>query len=241
MKTNRLHRVTLASMAALGLAALGLTVLAQSADAQPTSAQQNAIRQHCRTDFKALCSRVKPGGSEALACLAEHAERLSPACQDAVYATMPPEPATPVANAAAKPPAAQQPQPVTSRHIVSAPPPAARTPNRAVKHAAATTAAADPVEVDLPPQANGPKAAKHPQSAKLTPAAKATAEPKPQNAAHAPAESASAMFRACHTDLARHCRNVRPGGNRELACLAAHRNTISARCYSALRVSSRTR
>lgn len=236
MKTNRLHRVTLAAMAALGLA-----LLAQSADAQPTSAQQNAIRQQCRTDFKAHCSRVKPGGSDAIACLAEHAERLSPACQDAVYATMPPEPATPAANAVAKPPTAQPPQPATSRHIVSAPPPPARAPNRAIKQAAATTVAATAVAVEPPPQANGPKAAKQPQSAKLTPVAKPTAEPKPQLAALAPAENESAVFRACRTDLARHCRSVRPGGNRELACLATHRNTISSRCYTALRVTSRTR
>ena len=52
MKSNRLSRMTLACVAAIAVGAL-----AQSAGAQPTPAQQNAVRQHCRTDFRALCAQ----------------------------------------------------------------------------------------------------------------------------------------------------------------------------------------
>lgn len=251
MKSNRLSRMTLACVAAIAFG-----TLAQSAHAQPTPAQQNAVRQQCRTDFRVLCSHVKPGGSEALACLGEHAERLSPACQDAVFATMPAEPAehaavkrTPDAAAAPPPRSTATAKPVAIRSV--APPPArpAKRPiGRSTAIAVAAPAAAPPpapsaaaplkhVAVPPPPAA----AIKHtalppPTAAKL----KHAAVP-PPHPPRAPVANASGMVRACQPDLARLCRRVRPGGNRELACLAAHRTTLTWRCRAALQVTLRTR
>jgi hypothetical protein len=51
---------------------------------QPAKAQEAAIRSNCQTDFATYCSGVKPGGSEALACLKRNAASLTPACQAAV-------------------------------------------------------------------------------------------------------------------------------------------------------------
>ena len=94
------------------LAVLVIAALASSANAQITSAQQSAMKQSCRSDFMAKCSGVTPGGKEALACLQKNVASLSPACQQAVNATMPAPAATPPAAtkavaAAAAPTAAQ--------------------------------------------------------------------------------------------------------------------------------------
>lgn len=72
--------------------------LSAGAHAQLSSAQQNALKQSCRSDFMSHCSGVTPGGADALACLQSHVAGLSPACKQAVSATMP----TPSAPAAAK-------------------------------------------------------------------------------------------------------------------------------------------
>lgn len=82
--------------------------------ARPTAAQQKALKKYCRSDFLAHCSRVRPGGQEALACLERNARRLSPACRRAVAAL---HPVTPPARVI--PPAA----------VVVAPPPPARKPS----------------------------------------------------------------------------------------------------------------
>jgi hypothetical protein len=82
--------------------------------ARPTAAQQKALKKYCRSDFMAHCSRVRPGGQEALACLERNARRLSPACRRAVAAL---HPAAPLARVA-PPPA-----------VVVAPPPPARRPS----------------------------------------------------------------------------------------------------------------
>ncbi len=248
MNSNRLSRMTLACVAAIAFG-----TLAQSAGAQPTPAQQNAVRQHCRTDFRVVCSRVKPGGSEALACLGEHAERLSPACQDAVFATMPTEPAehaavkrTPDAAAAPPPRSTATEKPVAIRSVA---PPPARPAKRPIGRSAALAVAAPAaarapaaaplrhVAVPPPPAA----AIKHaalspPPAAKL----KHAAVP-PPHPPRAPVVNTNAMTRACQPDLARLCRGVRPGGNRELACLAGHRIRLTGRCRAALQVTLRTR
>src|SRR5262245_23519448 len=52
----------------------------QAPDQQPTKAQENAIRSACRKDFIAHCSKVKPSGPAALACLQRNAASLSSAC-----------------------------------------------------------------------------------------------------------------------------------------------------------------
>jgi hypothetical protein len=269
MKTNRQHQVISASIAVLGFA-----LLAQSAGAQPTPAQQNAVRQHCRTDFRALCSHVKSGGSEALACLGEHVERLSPACQDAVFATMPTEPAEPAEHAAVKraPAAVAAPPPqstATAKPVAirSLAPPPARPAKRPIRHPASVTVATPavaPTVPSSPPAAAQKHAAVPPPSAAplkhaavppppkastkhaaVPPPPKAStkhaAVPPPQHPSRAPAVKTTALQRACRVDQTRHCRGVRPGGSRELACLAAHRNALTLRCRTALMFTSRTR
>ena len=70
--------------------AVSLCVLGATADLaaaqQPTKAQENALRSACRRDFMMHCSRVKPSGPAALACLQRNAASLSAKCRTAVSA-----------------------------------------------------------------------------------------------------------------------------------------------------------
>ena len=66
---------------AVFLAVLGAVVCQGQ---QPAKAQEAAIRAACQEDFVAHCPGVKPGGSEALACLRRNAAELTPACQTAL-------------------------------------------------------------------------------------------------------------------------------------------------------------
>ena len=59
-----------------------LAVLAGPAAAQ--TPKQASPRQACRTDYQALCSGVTPGQGRILACLVQHADALSPGCQQAL-------------------------------------------------------------------------------------------------------------------------------------------------------------
>jgi cysteine rich repeat protein len=54
----------------------------------------------------------------------------------------------------------------------------------------------------------------------------------------APAANAVVTLRACKRDIVKHCKDVQPGGGRELACLAAHENDLTVRCKMARRVSA---
>jgi hypothetical protein len=79
----------------------------QTPNQQPTKAQENAIRSACRKDFIAHCSKVKPSGPAALACLQRNAASLSSACRTAVSAVgggSAAAAATPVARRASAPP-----------------------------------------------------------------------------------------------------------------------------------------
>jgi len=99
--------------------------------AQPTQAQQSALRSNCRSDFMSHCSGVTPGGSEALQCLIHNVAKLSPGCQGAVHAVMPPSPPpqqTVSAPAAAPPSQAPSPSPATSAASASPAPTAAHAP-----------------------------------------------------------------------------------------------------------------
>jgi hypothetical protein len=82
MQVNMTHPCRpMALKIAVSLCVLGAIV----GDAQqPTKAQEAAIRSACQGDFASYCSGVKPGGSEALACLKRNAASLSAACQTAV-------------------------------------------------------------------------------------------------------------------------------------------------------------
>ena len=53
---------------------------------QPSQSQITAIRQSCRSDYQSYCASVPTGGQQALSCLREHADSLSPACGKAVAA-----------------------------------------------------------------------------------------------------------------------------------------------------------
>ena len=54
-----------------------------------------------------------------------------------------------------------------------------------------------------------------------------------------PAASTAALARACRADYERHCRRVRPGAGREIACLAAHHRSLSRRCQTVMRTTLR--
>jgi hypothetical protein len=51
---------------------------------QPTDAQISAVRSACRGDYKSVCAGVPTGGKEALQCLQQHSDAVSPACHDAL-------------------------------------------------------------------------------------------------------------------------------------------------------------
>ena len=77
--------------AALTVALVGLALAAGAAQAQQlTDAQKSAMRANCRSDFMANCMSTSPGSKEALECLQNNLPKLSPGCQAAVKATMPP-------------------------------------------------------------------------------------------------------------------------------------------------------
>jgi hypothetical protein len=103
------------------LALLALAALTGSAQAQVSSAQQSAIRANCRSDFMSHCSGVTPGGQDALICLQKNVAGLSPACRNAVSATMPPPAATKAATTT--PPATMKPPAVASAPPAAVAPP----------------------------------------------------------------------------------------------------------------------
>jgi hypothetical protein len=90
---------------------------------QPTQAQRDAVRASCRSDFIANCSGVTPGGKEAFECLLRNQAKLSPACNTAVSAIVPPKPATATAPATAEAPAASAPAASSSAPAESEPAP----------------------------------------------------------------------------------------------------------------------
>lgn len=140
MSRTYLQRAALACAAALALGALS-----QSAQAQMSQSVQSALRKHCNADFREQCRGVRPGGSNALACLEEHIEHLSQPCQDAVFGLMPPGRSVEVpdprgagskSESAAHPPA---PEDSAAKRAVErlAPPPTAAQKRALRKHRAA--------------------------------------------------------------------------------------------------------
>lgn len=65
------------------------TAVAAPAPMQPTAAQQSAMKQACQSDFMSRCAGVSPGGKDAFVCLQRNVAVLSPACKQAVSATLP--------------------------------------------------------------------------------------------------------------------------------------------------------
>jgi hypothetical protein len=227
-------KVVSATMAAPAPAAM--TASKPAAAATPTAAQQNAMRSACRSDFMSHCRGVSPGGKEALACLQHNAARLSSACKKVVSATM----AAPAPAAAATAPAeaAGGPSPEQmnalkftcrrdfNRHCKGVPPGpeafACLQVNEARLSPNCRTSVAA-IEAEMPEGGGAAMPA-------------ATMAPPPPKVGKPSVANAVVMLRACKLDLIRHCRGVKPGDGRELACLAAHEGSLSPRCRIARRV-----
>jgi hypothetical protein len=156
------------------------------------------------------CSGVQPGGKDALMCLQKNVAKLSPGCQTAVRATMPPEPAK-----AATPPAAPPPAPA-----------AAETPAPAAAPAPVAITSAPP-----PPAKPAARPIKRPAAAAVAPThAVAPAAPPPAAAAAPTAAQQSAMRQHCRNDFMSHCAGVQPGGKDALACLQRNVGRLSPAC-----------
>ncbi len=95
---------------------LSLSAIVPALAEAPTPAQQQAIRSNCVSDYRKNCSGVPTGGMDALICLEQHSDSLSPACKSAVEAVEPASTAAP--ETAAKPtesaPATAAPKPAES-------------------------------------------------------------------------------------------------------------------------------
>lgn len=85
---------------------VSLVTVAPATAETPTPAQQQAIRSNCVGDYRKDCSGVPTGGMDALICLEQHVDSLSPACKSAVEAV---EPASSSATQAAAPETAAKP------------------------------------------------------------------------------------------------------------------------------------
>jgi hypothetical protein len=224
---------SLSAMLVLCLSALALPALTANAQAQLSGAQQSALKSSCRSDFMSHCSGVAPGGKDALVCLQKNVASLSPACQSAVRATLP-QPA-----AAAKSPA-----------------PTAAAPTAAQQNALKASCRSDFMSHcrGVSPGGKEALACLQKNAPRLSPAcrqavaaiqpgtasgpAPAVAAPPPPPAEKPSVVSAAVMLRACKLDLMRHCHGVDVGGGRKLACLAAHRDNLTIRCRTALKVTA---
>jgi outer membrane biosynthesis protein TonB len=189
-------------------AALVLATLAGVAEAQVTAEQQSAIRANCGSDFMSKCSRVTPGGKDALVCLQKNVASLSAACKTAVSATIPaetkPAQAAPAAAAAAAPataPAAETPAAPVQRETTAAPPPPVAKAETKPSPATKPQQAAKPAATAKPAAAGPPPA----------PAQEAAAEPTPQQL--------SAIKFTCRRDFTVYCKGVPAGGAEAVACL----------------------
>ena len=74
---------TVAPPAAAPAARAASTMAATRAEAPPRR-ELAILRQACGRDYQANCAGVRPGGGQAIACLAANPARLSPGCQRAL-------------------------------------------------------------------------------------------------------------------------------------------------------------
>lgn len=72
-----------AAYLALTVVMIGAVTAPGAAMAQQSPAAQQAM-QACRADYQALCSDVQPGGGRGLACLQQHADKVSDGCKQAL-------------------------------------------------------------------------------------------------------------------------------------------------------------
>jgi hypothetical protein len=94
------------------LAAATFAVTMPAFSQVPTDAQRSAIRSECRSDYKAHCASVPPGGAASLQCLQKNMSSLSSGCQTAVRAVE--APAAPKAESAPAAPKAESTPPATT-------------------------------------------------------------------------------------------------------------------------------
>ena len=94
----------------------------------PSPEQISAVRAACRSNFRAHCRGVQPGGAEALQCLQQNSSQLSGPCRSAVAAIAGGAPPAGSESAApgAAPPAAEAQPPETAQPGDTAPPPRRR-------------------------------------------------------------------------------------------------------------------
>ena len=214
----------------LGLATLALVALSTGALAQISAEQQSAIRGNCRSDFMSKCSGVPRGGKEALQCLQKNVASLSPACKEAVSATMVAAPPPPAAKTAPPSPPAE-PKPAQA-----APPPApavtAPAPATAPPPPAAAPAPAPKQTLAPPPRAVAPKAETKRMEAPPA-AAPQTAYSMAKIEKLRPVERLR-IARACDADRDAVCHGVRAGGSRIIVCLTEHAAALSAVCRKAM-------
>jgi hypothetical protein len=70
---------------AIGATASWSTIAsAQTQVPQEMRSKAMSLAQVCRTDYERHCHDVQPGGGRVLGCLSANAEKLSPACRDAL-------------------------------------------------------------------------------------------------------------------------------------------------------------
>ena len=62
----------------------GTIAFAQTQVPEEMRSKAMSLAQVCRTDYERHCHDVQPGGGRILGCLSANAEKLSPACQNAL-------------------------------------------------------------------------------------------------------------------------------------------------------------
>ena len=62
----------------------GTIAFAQTQVPEEMRSKAMSLAQVCRTDYERHCHDVQPGGGRVLGCLSANAEKLSPACREAL-------------------------------------------------------------------------------------------------------------------------------------------------------------
>ncbi len=190
-------------------AAMGMTLSAIGAAmaAAPTEAQQQAIRSNCVKDYRAHCSSVPTGGMDALVCLEQNADSLSPACKSAVEAVEPPA-STPA-------PAASAPAPAAGGKTADT------TDEGSAKAPAASASAAPSDDSSM-------------TAAPAAPAAPAAAPAMANQPKLTFRQEMAIAAGSCATDFRLFCPNLPVGRGNALFCLQVHAKRLAEPCRNAL-------